>query len=343
MLENTEKPRPTLKSIAYLTGLGISTVSRALKDGEEISAETRARVKLIAQQIGYRPNRAGVRLRTGKTNVITVVLNAEQDSTGTGFFSDFVYGVSEGLNDTPYHLVITPYSLHDPMEPIRYIVETGSADGVIISRTQPNDPRVRYLIENNMPFATHGRTDMGLTHPYHDYDNEAFAFEAVRILSHRGRRRLTLLGPPRELTYSTHTNLGFERGVAQFGAEVVPYASTDIDATLEHLRAAGRTLAQLDVRPEGFVCSSMSASFALMAGYRDLGLEIGRDYDIVTKHTTELIKLFNPSLISIPEDFREAGRALATLLVASINGAPAASLQSLARPIEHQIATIMRG
>src|SRR5262245_7635229 len=57
--------RPTLKTIAFMTGLGVTTVSRALKDAPEIGEETRRRVQLVARQIGYRPNRAGVRLRTG--------------------------------------------------------------------------------------------------------------------------------------------------------------------------------------------------------------------------------------------------------------------------------------
>ena len=59
------------------------------------------------------------------------------------------------------------------MEPVRYVVETGSADGIIISRTQPDDPRVRYMLERGFPFATHGRTEMGIDHPFHDFDNHA--------------------------------------------------------------------------------------------------------------------------------------------------------------------------
>ena len=54
--------RPTLKTIAFLTGLGVTTVSRALKNGPEIGEETKERVRQIAKQVGYRPNRAGVRL-----------------------------------------------------------------------------------------------------------------------------------------------------------------------------------------------------------------------------------------------------------------------------------------
>ena len=152
---------PTLKTIAFMTGLGVTTVSRALKDAPEIGAETKRRVQLVARQIGYRPNRAGVRLRTGKTNVISLVLDTEEQIGG--FVSDLIYGISEALAQTPYHLVVTPYSRNnDPLEPVRYVVETASADGVIISRTEPDDKRVRYMSERGFPFATHGRTHMGI-------------------------------------------------------------------------------------------------------------------------------------------------------------------------------------
>ncbi|MBC7479941.1 MAG: LacI family DNA-binding transcriptional regulator, partial [Pseudorhodobacter sp.] len=66
----TDSVRPTLKTIAAETGLAIATVSRALKDAPDIGEETKRRVRETAERLGYRPNRAGVRLRTGKTNVI---------------------------------------------------------------------------------------------------------------------------------------------------------------------------------------------------------------------------------------------------------------------------------
>ena len=83
--------RPTLKTIAYMTGLGITTVSRALKDAPDIGADTKERVRLVAGQLGYHPNRAGVRLRTGKTNVIALVLSIEQELMG--FSSQMVQGI----------------------------------------------------------------------------------------------------------------------------------------------------------------------------------------------------------------------------------------------------------
>jgi LacI family transcriptional regulator len=329
-MDNSDQ-RPTLRSLAAITGLGISTVSQALRNSPVIAEETRKRVQLAAQQAGYRPNRAGVRLRTGKTNVITVVLNPQDE--GSGFFADFVFGISNGLAGTPYHLVVTPYSLEDPMVPIRYIVETSSADGVIMSRAQPNDPRARFLRENNIPFATHGRTDLNFAHPYHDYDNEAYAYKAVEILHQRGRKRIALLGPPHELSYHVHTNRGFERGLRDFGLEAFPIGSANIDQPLDAICNMGRELAQLENGPDGIVCSGVTAAVVFAKGYGDGGKEIGKDFDLVSKHTTTLIAVTGPKIISIPEDFRMAGFRLAKLLIQSIDGVPPEKLQEVVGPV----------
>jgi LacI family transcriptional regulator len=326
-MDKSSDTRPTLRSLAEITGLGISTVSQALRNSPAIAEETRKRVQLAAQQAGYRPNRAGVRLRTGKTNVITVVLNPQDE--GSGFFSQFVYGVSDALVNTGYHLVITPYDLQDPMSPIRYIVETASADGIIISRTQPGDARIRYLHENHMPFATHGRTEMGIAHAYHDFDNEAFAYEAVRLLSFRGRKRIALITPPPDLNYFHHTNLGYERGLKDFGLESFPLTSCNTDTPLAQVEALGRQLAHHPQRPDGIIGAATTSTFALSAGLQHEGLRIAVDFDAASKHSSKLMNIAMPDIISIPEDFHLAGFRAAQLLIQAIGGAHAATLQEI--------------
>lgn len=331
--EASAQARPTLKTLAFMTGLGVTTVSRALKDAPEIGAETRRRVQLVARQIGYRPNRAGVRLRTGKTNVISLVLNTEREIMS--FVSDIIYGVSEVIADTPYHLIVTPYSRsQDPLDPIRYLVETGSADGIIISRTQPNDPRARYLLERGVPFATHGRTDMGLNHPYHDFDNYAFAAEAVRHLAGIGRRRLALLAPPVGLTYHGHTLNGFTDALSEVGASEIAFNTVSIDHSIEQIRTRTAQVMRRDIRPDGFVSSAAAATLAIVAGIEDAGLKLGRDVDVVSKQSSDLLHLFRPELLVVNENFRLAGAELARSVLGWIGGAEPGALQSLSVPSE---------
>ena len=306
--------------------------SRALKDAPEIGEETRRRVQLVARQVGYRPNRAGVRLRTGKTNVISLVLNTEEQIGG--FVSDMIYGISEHLAQTPYHLIVTPYSrTNDPLEPVRYVVETGSADGIIISRTEPNDKRVRYMLERGFPFATHGRTDMGTAHPFHDFDNYAFATEAVKKLAELGRRRLALLAPPvvAELPPPYARRVSRTRWRNSASTRCRSTRST-VDHSIDQIRARTLQLMQRGNRPDGIVSGAGGATFALVAGIEDAGLKVGTDVDIVSKQSAKLLHLFRPQLLVVNEDVRLAGRELARSVIGCIDGAPPPSLQSLSLP-----------
>lgn len=323
--------RPTLKTIAFMTGLGVTTVSRALKDAPDISADTKQRVQLVARQVGYRPNRAGVRLRTGKTNVISLLLNTDEQLMG--FISDIIYGISQELAGTPYHIILTPYSGHsDPMDPVRYVVETQSADGIIISRTEPQDARVKYMHERGFPFATHGRTSLGFEHPWHDFDNKAYARLAVQHLVGRGRRRLSLLAPEPKLTYYQHMTDGFTEAVAENGLAEVPFRGAWVDQPIDDIRRSTMELLGKPGRPDGIVCGSGASAIAVVNALERCGLTLGDEIDVVTKQSTELVQMFRPRLFVVSEDFRLAGRELARALLGSIEGRPVKDLRSLSVP-----------
>lgn len=325
--------RPTLRTIAFMTGLGVTTVSRALNDAPDIGQATKERVRLVARQIGYRPNRAGVRLRTGRTNVISLVLSVDTDVLG--LTPHIVHGISAHLAGTPYHLVVTPYQLgEDPLDPVRYVCETGSADGVIFSRTEPEDARVRYLTAQGLPFATHGRTETGIDHPFFDFDNTRFAEIAVGRLARRGRRRLALLAPPGRYTYTRHMVRGFLAALERHDLVEVPIHELDTDTPSDAIEAEIARLMRSRHPPDGIVCASASAAIATVVGAETAGFEIGRDLDIATKESFNLMRKFRRPIEVVKEDFRLAGTALARSVLGAIAGRPIAELQTLVVPEE---------
>ncbi|MDW4496436.1 LacI family transcriptional regulator [Sulfitobacter sp. D35] len=323
--------RPTLKTIAYMTGLGVTTVSRALSDAPDISQSTKERVRLVANQIGYRPNRAGVRLRTGKTNVISLILSIETEVLG--LTSHLVYGLSERLRASPYHLIVTPYSVDDnSLDPVRYIVETGSADGVVFSRIEPRDARVQYLHERGFPFATHGRSTMGIDHAFFDYDNQAYGETAVRLLAERGRRRLALLPPPAHLTYATHMLVGFTSGLARHDLLEVPLHQVTSDSPHEKIMSVITEMMTSPNRPDGIVCASASSAIAVISAAEDAGLVIGRDFDVAVKDAFNMMRKFRREVIVLHEDFRAAGLGLADAVLRLIDGENATGQQIIQPP-----------
>ena len=323
--------KPTLRTISEITGLGVTTVSRALKDGPELSLETRARVQAVAAELKYRPDRAGVRLRTGRTFVVGLIL--DQNVAVAEFERRIIMGVSRVLYQTSYHLVVMPQATDaDPMEPIRYFVETGGADGLIFTHTRPQDRRVQYLLERDFPFVTHGRTESVEQHPFYDFDNERFTAESVRRLVQRGRRRLALVEPPRHLTCHRHTMEGFREAVATAGVESMIVHGVHTDESPANFREAALALTNAPNRPDGVVCANETGCVAFIAGLRDGGMTIGKDVDVIAKGTSELLDHTHPAIDSFYEDLTFGGEELARLLLRRIDGAPVADLQTLGEP-----------
>ncbi|MFD1910880.1 LacI family transcriptional regulator [Halodurantibacterium flavum] len=322
--------RPTLKTIAQRTGLAVATVSRALKDAPDIGEETKRRVREVARDLGYRPNRAGVRLRTGKTNVIALVMSTEHDVMN--HTARLIYSIAGALRETPYHLIVAPFfASEDPMQPIRYLVESGSADGIIINQTRPEDPRVAYMSARGVPFATHGRTAMGIPHPFADFDNAAYGAMAVRRLAAAGRRRVLLIAPPRGQTYAEHMIEGARAAAPEAGVDLVLADGISSDDSSGRVEAALRAIPD-DAWCDGIISGSTNAAMCAVAAAESRGQRLGAGFDVVAKEAVPFLHRFRREMIVVREDVTEAGDFLARAVMAVIAGADPAGWQHVALP-----------
>lgn len=321
-------PQPTLKTLARMMGLGVTTVSRALKDAPELNSKTKQRVREAAERIGYRPHRAGVRLRTGRTFVISFILNQADDMSDYG--RRLIMGISEGLRGTNYHLQVLPEMVgQDPLAPVRYVVETAAADGVILTHSQPDDARVKLLMERDVPFITYGQTALGQAHPFIDYCNIDFAYRATSELAARGRRRIMIVLPPRHYTYSVHQLAGYRKALAEHGLQPLIAEDIDLYSPASQLRDYAARLAAQGEPPDGIICGSELQALGMMLGFQGRGLVVGRDIDIVNKKTSDILDLVPVPTLQFTEDLLKVGRDLAQFLVRRIDGEPVSSLQRL--------------
>lgn len=322
--------RVTLKTIAEMTGLSLSTVSLSLRGGTTLKQETRDRVNEAAKALGYVPDRAGVRLRTGKTNVIALVLDGSEDSID--FARNMIQGIGQAIRQTRYHLTVIPeFERHLSTDTIEYILSNRTADGVIITHTGPRDPRVKMLMEAGFPFVSHGRTAFG-GHAYHDFHAEEFAALAVQRLAERGCRDLMLVIGDDSTTNYHNIVTSFRAAAEKAGVTARIMEGTGSPA---QLREAALGLANSSSRPDGVICDSEARTIALVGGLTEGGVMLGRDMHLVYKQTSAILPTLFPRMDSVREDVFAAGVELTRLLLRRIEGAPMEELQTLAEPQPH--------
>ena len=90
-----------LKDIAQMTGVSVMTVSKALRDEPDVSAETKAKIKLLAQQLGYVPDSSAQGLRTKTTKLFGLLIPA----TTNQVYARMVFALEERAHELGYDML----------------------------------------------------------------------------------------------------------------------------------------------------------------------------------------------------------------------------------------------
>src|SRR3954463_8397783 len=98
-----------LKDIAEIAGVSIMTVSKALRDEPDVSAVTKTRIKLLAQQMGYVPDSSAQGLRNRTTKLLGLVIS----SFTNPIFSRVVLAIEERAYELGYDVLLA-HSLNIP-------------------------------------------------------------------------------------------------------------------------------------------------------------------------------------------------------------------------------------
>ena len=324
--------RPTLRSVAEITGMAVTTVSRALNDAPDISNKTKTIVREAADKIGYRPERSSKHLRTGKSfNIAFINDHADEHPD---FARRMILGITTCLVDTNYELFIKPQLRGtNDVDLIRDLVRSQSVDGVIFTHTRPQDDRVKYLLEIDFPFVTHGRTELATQHPYYDLNSYEFTALAAKRLLSKGCQSITQVTPPTSLTSFAHHMHGLSAATRSAGLE--PYIFneppvTDMDVDALHQLAIKRI--RIGDFPDGVICGSELSALAVMDAFQGEGLEIGKDVHFVSRRTSRVLRFVRPRIDTINEDIFKAGETMAQLLLRRFENAPMKELQVLVEP-----------
>jgi len=96
-----------IKQLALKLNLSISTVSRALSDGYDISEQTKSKVLELAKKLNYQPNPYASSLRKHKSKTIAIVV----PEIANNFFSLAINGIQSVAREKGYHVLI--YLTHE--------------------------------------------------------------------------------------------------------------------------------------------------------------------------------------------------------------------------------------
>jgi LacI family transcriptional regulator len=211
---------------------------------------------------------------------------------------------------------------------------------LVVSRTLVHDERIAYLARAGFPFIAHGRTELDAPYAWFDYDNEAGIRMAVERLLALGHQRVAMVSAPLAMNFAAQRRASFLATLAAAGLAADPRYLVDDCIERRAGHAAVQALLATSPRPTAIVVDNHLAGVGAVRALLDAGIAIGKDVSlIVWGSMADTLADIDVTTIDQP-NARAAGRRMADMLLARINGKPAASLQELWQPVLTAGATV---
>jgi LacI family transcriptional regulator len=318
----------TMKDVARRAGVDVSTVSLAINNDPRIRRETRERILVIAQELGYRKNHLARGLRSGKSFTIGAVVGH-----ASAFWGEVLAGAQTALAEQDYHLMLD-YAADEARREETQIeaLKAKRVDGFLIapSDTDSLTPRpetaevYHTLREEHIPFVFVDRFVPGMEADIVAADNIAAARTATEQLLAQGHTRIAYLYAPHRMNTAQRERLdGYQAAMREAGHKALPWEA--VHPRPEKSEEGMDAMRELLHSPQGrdvtavLVATDTTAMGALRA-LHDAGRNIPRDMAVISFGGTFTADYLHPPLTTMTLPMRALGAQAAELLLARIAG-----------------------
>lgn len=305
----------TIKDLARILGISVSTVSRALKDHPDISLKTKKAVQELAKELQYRPNEIALSLKNRKSKIIGIIV----PKLVHHFFSSVIDGVENIAYDNGYQVMI--YNSDENYE--REVLLTQSIlsfrlDGLIISMSKETTDFSHFekLEQYGIPMVFFDRVPELLVNKV-IFDDYQGAYDAVNHLIEQGCRNIAHLGASEQMDIGRKRLAGYKAALEAHG---IPYDSSMVVVCDNFDEAIPATQKLLQDHPylDGIFAVNDLTGIGATKGARLLGKSVPEDIKIIGFTNEISSAVCAPSLSTVDQRGTEMGEEACKLLLESI-------------------------
>lgn len=294
----------TIRDVAQLAGVSISTVSLTFGDRNRVGDETARRVWEAARQLGYRPNPLAQNLKRGHSRMIALVVG----DIGNPFFARLLKTVERRVITAGYYILVSDTEA-DPqreLEVLDQLVAQRIAGIVLVPHGNGPDYAAR-IAGYGTPIVTLDQkiADTGL-----DFVGSDTRLASTMLTEHLVRlghvRIAHICGPPRLWTARERIE-GFRATLRASGIE--PDESLIVDGRYLDVAAYEQTMRLMTRpdRPTAIVAANNVMALGALQAIQELGFSCPNDVSLATIDDVPWSAVIRPPLTMVLQDVEQIG------------------------------------
>ena len=296
-----------IKDLAKYCNVSISTVSYALNDSDEISEETKARIKAAAKELNYVPNAYARGLKKRKTYNIGVVVSGFEGP----IHHNVLAGIAEGLKElnSKYNMLVT---LSDER---MFLIKEKSVDLAIIMDSRANSDIIKEL-SKIVPIITFDHYVTGDNIYHTTIDNMQGIYLETKNLISKGSKNIAYLLGSRHSSHNRKRFEGYVKALEESGIKVNHDIVFDADAFTEQkgfdvINEFALKNKQLPF--DSLICANDELAIGAINALKCNGFRVPEDVKVAGFDNIEKGKIVSPTLSTVSVDWKFYGKQFAKL------------------------------
>lgn len=307
---------PTIYEVARLAGVSPKTTARILS-GDSPRSKHREKVLSCARELGYVRNQQAANLRTGRSQLIGVVVPYIDNP----FYTKFLQEIHNVLHDRGYHsLIACSFGRSEGLLDALRMFETYKVDGITIDVSEGVlTPEIHAAMEHmqsrGQPIVITGAQLHDIIYDHLYLDNRRAMAKVVRHLKARNHATVAFVGGYAENMNIMNRLDGLKASAQAHGLTIKPkWISLGNPAVASVHQRVAQMLSAPD-RPSAIVCSSDMIAITVMKAAFELDLSVPGDVAVTGFDDIDQAGLVNPSLTTVRQPMAIMAKDIVDLLL----------------------------
>ncbi|TDB50238.1 MULTISPECIES: LacI family DNA-binding transcriptional regulator [Bacillaceae] len=307
----------TIKDIAKVAGVSITTVSRALNGYSDVNEKTRQKIMNVAKELNYSPNTLARGLVMQKSKTIGLLVSGiSRESVKDNFTFEVLCGVNERASLLGYDLILFNTNTTKQREKTyTQLCKERRVDGAIIQGIKKDDPYLTEVLESNIPCVL---VDIPIRSDLVGYvttDNKLGAKKAVEHLVQLGHVHIGMINGSEDAFVSQERLKGYLDTLEEHGIDI--RQSWIVNGEFEEAVAEQQAYELLKANEEitSLFCASDLMALGALKACKRLGRRVPDQISIVGYDNIMLAAYSSPQLTTVGQEVYQIGYEAADLLI----------------------------